>query len=242
MRDSLVVSAAPLLRSENRSRLTSLPLARPPHGRSCCGAAFAMSVRGHRAERVPLSWRPITRWMPTCPDPEPPRFHHPWTVHLQPRHRDAPHGRQAEDARSLVAPADMLVPPVEPWVEEATLRACLRISAALEGQLEPVAAHAGQAQVAFLGRATRRLGDDVVDLHLHDDRLPGQAVLTAPLRPFAHRLAERWRDIGHLGPALQLLPDVVPALLQHEQRVRAQERHAIRLIDQRSELRLLLRR
>ncbi len=42
---------------------------------------------------------------------------------------------------------------------------------------------------------------DSAMLHLHDDRLRRQAVFTASARPLDHLLAQRWRDVRHLGPA-----------------------------------------
>jgi len=118
--------------------------------------------------------------------------------------------------------------------------ACLRVNPGLERKLEPVAAHTGQAQIARVGRTSGYLRDNVVDLHLHDDRLRSQAVFAASTRPLGYLPAQRLRDVGHLRPALQLAPHIVPAPLQHKERLRAQERHVVRLIDERSKFGLLL--
>lgn len=110
----------------------------------------------------------------------------------------------------------------------------------MESQFEPIAAYARQAQITCVGRPASRFWNNVVNLHLHNDRLPSPAVLTAAMRSLDHRLAERRHDIGHLGTELQLVPNVMPALLQHEKGMGAQQHHAICLVDQRRELVLLL--
>lgn len=56
------------------------------------------------------SIRSLSRRMPSSLDPESPRFDHQCAIHVQPRHRGTPDWRQAENPRSLVIPAEMLLP------------------------------------------------------------------------------------------------------------------------------------
>ncbi len=134
----------------------------------------------------------------------------------------------------------MIFPSLGAWIKQEDMLACLRVNPRLERKLEPIATHTGQAQIARVGRTPSRLRDNVVNLHLHDDRLCRQAVFAASTRPLGYLPAQRLRDVGHLRPALQLAPHIVPAPLQHKERLRAQERHAVRLIDERGKLGLLL--
>lgn len=134
----------------------------------------------------------------------------------------------------------MIFPPLGARIKQEDVLTCPRVNPRLERELEPVAAHTRQAQIARVGRTTSRLRDNVVDLHLHDDRLRGQAVFAASTRPLGYLPAQCLRDVGHLCPALQLAPHIVPTPLQHKERLRAQERHAVRLVDEGGKLNLLL--
>lgn len=146
-------------------------------------------------------------------------------------HCRSPCRGQVKNLCPLFAPAEVLVPTIDARIEEGGCVACLGIEPCTECQLKPVAAHAGETQVVYCRGAAQRLGDDVVDLHLHDDRLRRQAVFTASARPLDYLLAQRWRDVRHLGPARQRVVDTKAALLEHEESLRAVERYAISVLD-----------
>jgi len=124
-------------------------------------------------------------------------------------------------------------------MKQRRLLARFRISATLVGQLKPVAPHAGQTQVVLRGWSASPRWHDMINLHLHHDRLGRLAVLAPAICTADYPLPQRGGDIGHLGPEPQLLSHIMSALLEDEHSPRTQQGQAIRVVNQRCQLDLL---
>ncbi len=113
--------------------------------------------------------------------------------------RSTPHRRQAGDDQTIFLPNEVIEPILCLWIEETYGDASLWIDRSDPIPLKEITSPAGQAQIIFIRRTSKRLGNDVIygELGAHNG-LRAQAIATPMLKMVGNRPTHCRRD-GRLG-------------------------------------------
>jgi len=122
--------------------------------------------------------------MPSGFDPMPASRHNIRIVHLQRVHRGTANRRQANDIRSVLTPAKMVIPGLCAGIKQPHLSTGFRVKAVRMRPFIAVAPGARQAEIAGICAAATGEGNDMLDVHLGATEVLGRlAIFTAVLRP-----------------------------------------------------------
>ena len=104
--------------------------------------------------------------MPSGLNPQPPGVDQRGSIQSQCPNRGASSRRQACDRQPIFEPGEVFEPILQTRVEKADGDAGLRINGSDSIPFEKIASPTGQAEVIFGGRASQRLGNDMVNREL----------------------------------------------------------------------------